>query len=133
MVLSMRWRFSLAYQRKRIFDPWAIGHFLFGALTASGAIAFDLPILMSFWATLAIAICWEFFEMKIGLHENTWNVLLDIALPLAAYWITIWLTLQIPIGTDHHANIFIIILIVYLYANWIAWQARFEGDREFID
>ena len=65
-----------------LLDAWSIPHFLFGMVMALVAIVFQLPILTTFVVLVVIAILWEFFEMRMKLRENLWNVISDVLLPL---------------------------------------------------
>lgn len=116
----------------KLLDGWAIPHFLFGTVTATGAHAFGYPGLTVFWLTLGLAILWEIFEMWVKLREHLANSLMDIVLPLVAYWCTYVIVERVNIDPRHAVALFVIALLVYFFANFIAWQARLNRDHEFM-
>lgn len=117
---------------KKVIDPWSVPHFLFGMVAALGALVFSWPLLEMFFVTLAIAILWEFAEMRMRLREAEWNVMSDVLLPLVAYGLTVGLVDQAGIDARHRESLLIVSLILYLFTNAYAWLARLERDREFM-
>lgn len=117
---------------KKIFDPWSVPHFLFGMVTALGALVFGWPVFMMFLVTLAVAIVWEFVEMRLKIRETNGNVLSDVLLPLIAYALTVNLVDQAAIDDGHRTSLLVVSIILYVFTNAMAWQARFDRDREFM-
>ena len=117
---------------KKCLDWWSIPHFLFGVVTALGALVFAWPLSIVFMATFAIAFMWEKFERSIRIHEAENNSRMDIFLPLLAFGITIFLMDRMPTRTsEDEQTFFLTAVFLYLFLNFIAWRAKMENDREF--
>lgn len=115
-----------------VLDAWSIPHFLFGTVIALVAVVFALPQLATFLVLIVVAILWEFFEMRMKLRESIWNVLSDIALPLIAFPMTLWLVEQTGIKHEEQVAFFIVAVLIYFYSNVMAWQARFNNDPDYM-
>ncbi|MGK2848729.1 MAG: hypothetical protein ACSLEX_01525 [Minisyncoccota bacterium] len=115
----------------KLLDPWSMPHFLFGMVMALFAIVFSLSPLFIFTVMLSLAIFWEFFELSVRLPEAPGNGLVDIALSLIAFGITIALVDRSDPNPQHHVALFVVALLVYLTVNFFAWRARFEQDEDF--
>lgn len=116
---------------KKLIDPWSVPHFLFGAVTALGAIVFDLPIPASFAATFVLAVLWEQLEKYFRLSEAPGNAWMDVLLPLIAFTMTFSLVSGSDIGEEQARAFFAVSLLLYIFVNFFAWRARIERDREF--
>lgn len=116
----------------KLFDPWSMPHFLFGALAALASLVFALPLDKAFLATMLGAFLWEYFERKAGIRETSWNIIGDIIMPLAAFGFTAYF---VPRGVDnykHYLALFIVALLLFAYFNYTAWQARSYRARSFL-
>jgi hypothetical protein len=117
----------------RLFDIWSVPHFLFGVVAAMIAAVFSFPFFETLLIVLALAVAWEFIETAFGISEYGWNMLTDIVLPLAAFIVTTLLVDRADIDRDHRVALLVISVMVYVFTNVIAWQARLNGDREFFN
>lgn len=117
---------------KKLLDFWSIPHFLSGAVAALLAVVFALPIVPMFFATLVSAIIWEFLEMRFHLREASWNVVSDIALPLIAFPLTVFFVISAVPDHEHQVGLFLLVLILYVYTNVVAWNARLDDDPDFM-
>lgn len=113
-------------------DWWSVPHFLLGMVIVLGALVFSLPILPSFFVTLAVAIFWEWLETRYRLSEAPGNTLIDILLPLIAFVITLFLVDQIDASPEHYRALFVIVSLLYASISFFAWRARFNNDGEFL-
>jgi hypothetical protein len=117
---------------KTLIDFWSIPHFLSGAVAALFAIVFALPVPLVFFLTFAFAVFWEFLEMGFRLREASWNVASDIVLPLISFPMTILLIGAADPDEEHLAGLFLVVLVLYVYTNVVAWHARLNGDPDFM-
>ncbi len=112
-------------------DFWSIPHFLFGSVTALFAEAYEHPFVLWFSITFVLAILWERFERFVGIRETKENARLDIILPLLAFLGTMSIVHHPSFGVEHAKAALLVSLLIYLFTNFLAWQARFDGDKEF--
>lgn len=119
------------FGRGKIFDVWSIPHFFFGVVAASFAIVFGFDFLPTFGAILLAAITWELFEAWVGIHETLTNRVTDCALPLFGLTLTYRLFENVPIAHGHQDAVLAAAIFVFLLVNYISWEARFNGEREF--
>jgi hypothetical protein len=117
---------------KKLFDFWSIPHFLFGVLMAMVAAVFFLPPVAVFCAVFVVAVSWELLEMKFKLRESRWNVASDVMLPLLAFPITFFFVERPTLSQEHRVAMMVVVILIYVYANAIAWQARFDQDQDFM-
>ena len=117
---------------RTLIDFWSVPHFLSGVVAALFAILFSIPLQPVFFAVLALAILWEFLEMRFQLREASWNVASDIVLPLIAFPLTAAFVLRAVPDEEHRAGLFLLALVLYIYTNVIAWQARLDHDSDFL-
>lgn len=116
---------------KKLIDPWSVPHFLFGMVMALGALAFGQHLLVSFAATLAVALLWELAERRFRLSEAPGNAWMDVLLPLIAFVMTILLIDTAVIDRERRIALFAVSILLYMTMNFFAWRARIERDREF--
>lgn len=112
-------------------DFWSIPHFLFGSVTALFAEAYQYSFFLWFFVTFFLALLWERFERSVGIRETKGNALLDILLPLLAFLGTAAIVRHPSFDSEHAQAALLVSLLVYLFTNFLAWQARFDGDKEF--
>lgn len=117
---------------KTLIDFWSIPHFLSGAVAALFAVIFAFPVLPMFFVTFAFAVLWELLEMRFQLREASWNVASDIALPLIAFPMTILLIGSAVPDHERRVGLFLVVLVLYVYTNVVAWHARLDGDPDFM-
>lgn len=117
---------------KTLLDFWSIPHFLSGAVAALFAVVFTLPVPIMFLITFAFAVFWELLEMRFRLREASWNVASDIALPLISFPMTILLIGAADPDAEHLSGLFLVVLVLYVYTNVVAWHARLDGDPDFM-
>jgi len=118
---------------KDLVDFWSIPHFLFGAVTALIAIVFSIAAGTAFLSTLVLAILWELFEFRQGIVESPRNRMSDVLFPLVAFPTTYLFARNIAIGQDRRVSLLVIMTILFLYTNFMAWKARLSRDRDFMD
>ncbi len=118
--------------KKHAIDYWSIPHFLFGAVTALASVVFSVPGRFGLLATFFAAIAWEFFEKKAKLGEDIRNVLADIALPLICFPVVYYYATEIVSDAERNRALFVVVTILHLFINFIAWRARSERDRDFM-
>lgn len=118
---------------KRIIDFWSVPHFLAGVVTALAASAFSWNPVLIFFVTLFLAILWEFFEKSVKVGEHLKNVLSDIILPLLAFPVVYLFSEQYVETAEQRLALFVAVLGVYVYVNYIAWRARAERDQDFMN
>jgi hypothetical protein len=118
---------------KELIDFWSIPHFLFGAVTALGAIVFLIPAWSVFFATFIFAVAWEFFERWQGIVESIRNRISDVCMPLVAFPATFLFARYVTVEHERQVSLFVVITILFLYTNFMAWKARFARDRDFTD
>lgn len=124
----MTWFRSL----RRLLDAWSVPHFLFGMVTALGAIALGWSLLLTFFTTLLVAVLWEKLERRWGIQEKSGNPGMDILLPLLSFGMTLLLVDQAPLHTEEHFALFISVLLLFVFTNAAAWRARIEKDTAFL-
>lgn len=117
---------------KTLIDFWSIPHFLSGAVAALFAVIFALPVLPMFFVTFAFAVLWELLEMRFQLREASWNVASDIALPLISFPITVLVVGSTVPDHERRVGLFLVVLVLYVYTNVVAWHARLDGDPDFM-
>lgn len=117
---------------KTLIDFWSIPHFLSGAVAALFAVVFAFPVPLMFFVTFAFAVLWELLEMRFRLREASWNVASDIALPLISFPMTVLLIGAAVPDHEHRVGLFLIVLVLYVYTNVVAWHARLDGDPDFM-
>lgn len=118
--------------KMRFLDPWSMPHFLFGTLAALASLLFALPLVPAFFATCLGALLWEYFERKAGIRETRWNIASDILMPLAAFVLTIFVTPRGVDSAEHYLALFMVALLLFVYLNYTAWQARSYRARSFL-
>ncbi len=117
----------------RLLDPWSVPHFMFGVVVALAGLAFHLSLSLLFFAMLAGAILWEGFEKLIKIKEPKGNAVADVILPLMSFWLTVFIARPISIEPDQAMALFVVAFILFAAINVAAWQARFDGDRDFLN
>ncbi len=118
---------------KRIIDFWSVPHFLSGVVTGLSASAFSWQPLAVFFATLGLAILWEFFEKSVKVGEDMKNVASDILMPLVAFPATYLFAEHAVETAERRLALLVAVLGVYVYVNYIAWRARAERDQDFMN
>jgi len=118
---------------KDLVDFWSIPHFLFGAVTALVAIVFSITAGTAFLSTLALALLWELFEYRQGIVESVRNRISDVLFPLVAFPATYLFARNVAIEQDRRVSLLVIMIILFLYTNFMAWKARLSRDRDFMN
>ena len=116
---------------QRWFDWWSIPHFLFGVVMALLASVLLLPLPFVFVVTLGIAILWEWFESFVRLREASGNSVVDVLLPLVSFIATSSILGSARLPYEQRLSLFIIITLLYLFLNFLAWRARMGRDHDF--
>lgn len=120
------------FDPNKLFDWWSVPHFMFGIVTALAAISFSWPTFLTFVGTLILALLWELLEKYVRLSEAPGNGWVDVVLPLLAFVITYMLIDQAALNHERHLGLLTITVLLYGFINLIAWQARFDKDRDFL-
>ena len=121
------------WRLRKFIDYWSMPHFLLGTLIAMIVRVFGHPVLPLFFITLAIAILWEFVEMRLRIREARINVASDIFMPLLAYTVTLWLTGgTLSMQHEQLVALLIVTIVFYILISYAAWQARFDRDPDFL-
>jgi len=68
-------------------DLWSIVHLLSGALLASVCYFLGFSFFWSAVITFALVVFWEWFEVIIKINESRKNVLMDIIIGMAGFYI----------------------------------------------
>ena len=114
-------------------DYWSIPHVLFGAVTALLTVVIAVPAVFGFIATLILAIIWEFFEVQERIKENIRNKTADVLFPLVAFPATYLFVQYVVIEHERRVGLLVTVTIFFLYTNFMAWRARLDHDRDFMN
>lgn len=68
-------------------DLWSVVHILSGALIASACFYFGINFFWSGVITLVLVILWELFEIMLKINEPRKNMLADIIIGMAGFYI----------------------------------------------
>jgi Na+/glutamate symporter len=129
----MRSRTSFLRFPNQFIDYWSVPHFLLGMLIAMIVRVLEYPAVPLFFVTLIVAIIWEVFEMQVRIRESRINVISDIALPLVAYGLTLWITDSREMGHEQQVALLSVTIITYVLVSYAAWRARFDHDPDFLN
>jgi hypothetical protein len=124
--------YSKYYGRGKIFDVWSVPHFFFGVMAASFLGVFPVPFWSLFLTIILLAFAWECFELWVGIHETFLNRVTDALLPLFGFFLLSSVFQNIPFSDGHRSGIFLVSILVFLLLNYISWEARFNGEHEFL-
>jgi CDP-diglyceride synthetase len=116
-----------------LIDFWSIPHFLFGAVTALFASVFGIPMGIAFVLTIVLAVCWEWFESSNKVVESIRNRVTDVIYPLIAFPATFLYAQNVAVEQERRVALLAIVSILFFYINYMAWKARFENDRDFMN
>ncbi len=114
-------------------DIWSMPHLFFGVVAAIFAIVVGMDFLPTFALILLIAIFWEWFERRyLGVRENRLNQSADCALPLIAFSLAYPLFETVPFAHGSRPAILVAAVLLFFLLNYISWEARLNGEREFL-
>ena len=114
-------------------DIWSLLPLFCGAVAAIVAYAGGMDFLPTFALILLIAIFWEWFERRyLGVRENRLNQSADCALPLIAFSLAYPLFETVPFAHGSRPAILVAAVLVFFLLNYISWEARLNGEREFL-
>jgi len=123
---------SQLYGRGKIFDVWSVPHFFFGVMAASFFGVFPVHFWYLFFGIILTAFAWECFELWVGIRETFLNRVTDGLLPLLGFFLLYHIFQNIPLAYGHRSGIFVVSIFTFLLLNYISWEARFNGEREFL-
>ncbi|MBP6888975.1 MAG: hypothetical protein KBC83_00755 [Candidatus Moranbacteria bacterium] len=123
---------SRFYGRGKIFDVWSVPHFFFGVMAASFLGVFPVHFWYLFFGIILVAFAWECFELWVGIHETLLNRVMDGLLPLLGFFLLYHIFQNIPLVHGHRSGIFVVSIFTFLLLNYISWEARFNGEHEFL-
>ena len=124
--------YSEWYGRGRLFDVWSIPHFFFGVVAASFFGVFPVHFWYFFGGIVLLAFAWECFEIWVGIRETFLNRVTDSLLPLLGFFLLYDVFQSMPLLEEHRSGIFVVSIFVFLLLNYISWEARFNGEKEFL-
>lgn len=114
-------------------DIWSMPHLFFGVVAAIFAIVFSFGFLPIFAIILLIALFWEWFERRyLGVRENFLNRSTDCALPLVAFSLAYPLFETVSFAHGSRPAILVAAVLLFFLLNYISWEARLNGEREFL-
>lgn len=116
----------------QLIDIWSVPHFLFGVVMALGAVTLGWPLVVTFMATLLLAVLWERVERHVGIYEARWNPWMDVGLPLLAFGVTLLLIDRSPLQAEEQMALFVTALLLFVFTNAAAWRARIQKDDAFL-
>lgn len=126
-------KYSWFHRLRHLLDPWSVPHFLFGMVTGLAAVTFIWPLLITLIATIIAALFWEYVERQVKIHEARGNPWADIVLSILAFGMTLLLVDQTPLHDEQHFSLFVSVLLLFLFTNLVAWRARLQKEREFLN
>lgn len=124
--------YSQFYGRGKIFDVWSVPHFFFGVMAAGFLGVFPVHFWYFFGSIILMAFVWECFELWVGIRETFLNRLTDGLLPLIGFFLLYHIFQNMSLSEEHHSGIFVVSIFVFLLLNYISWEARFNGEKEFL-
>lgn len=124
--------YSEWYGRGRLFDVWSIPHFFFGVVAASFFGVFPVHFWYFFGGIVLLAFSWECFEIWVGIRETFLNRVTDSLLPLLGFFLLYDVFQSMPLLEEHRSGIFVVSIFVFLLLNYVSWEARFNGEKEFL-
>jgi hypothetical protein len=114
-------------------DIWSLPHLFFGVVAAIFSIVFGLGFLPPFLGVLGAALFWEWFEKRyLGVKESLLNRTMDCVLPLLAFVLAYQLFETVPFSHGDRPAILVAALLVFFLVNYVSWEARSNGEREFL-
>lgn len=127
-----RYKFKF-FGRGHAVDIWSMPHLFFGVVAAIFAIVFQFGFLPTFVGILVVAIFWEWFERRyLGVIEIPINRFMDCALPLIAFTMSYQLFEAVPFAHGDRPAILVVAVLIFFLINYISWEARLNGDGEFL-
>jgi hypothetical protein len=121
------------WEKKKFFDLWSIPHLIFGSLFAFTPFLFDVSINLSFFIMITLALLWEVYEKIIDIRETVWNILIDILLPIIAFFVTHKVLLFYNVDVERAKIFFSGLLFIYLFTNVSGWLAFRRRKRDFMN
>lgn len=115
-----------------MFDVWSVPHFFFGVVAAIWAVVFGMGFLETWGAILCLALFWEWFETNLGVRETWRNRFGDCLLPLLAFSGTYPLFEMVPFAHGDRSAVLVAAILIFFLMNYISWEARLNGEREFL-
>ena len=67
---------------------WSIPHFLFGVIFSFLPEILTVSVRDVFLVMLVLALLWEVYEKFIEIKETVWNSIIDILMPVLAFFLT---------------------------------------------
>lgn len=120
------------FGRGRMLDVWSVPHFFFGVVAAVFSLVFGFSFLVILFSILPLAIAWEWIEVRIGIYERLSNRIMDCILPLIGFILAHHLLDYLPVSLEQHPAMLATTLCIFFGINYISWEARFNGEREFL-
>lgn len=130
MVAQRKKEFTF-FGRRKIFDIWSVSHLFFGVVMACFAAMFDFSFLLALGIVFTLAVVWEYFESKVGISETVANRITDVLLPLLGFGLTYQVLESLLLADGHLSAVLAVSIFVFLLMNYVSWEARFNGEREF--
>lgn len=122
------------FGRGRAVDIWSMPHLFFGVVASIFAIVFHIGFWTTFLGILALALFWEWFERKyLGVIEIPINRAMDCVLPLVAFVLSYQLFEAVPFAHGDRPAILVVAVLIFFLINYISWEARLNGDGEFLN
>jgi len=118
------------FWNSKYIDFWSIPHFLFGAMLASLARAFDVSVWGVALAMFIVAVLWEVFEVVEHIPESRTNGVIDVVLAIVGFVIVAWL---LPLFSHTvELILFAVLFVLWLDSNvggfimggWRSWVRK---------
>lgn len=97
-------------------DTWSIVHFASGFLLSGAFFAFGYDFTVALIASLLLLLLWEVFEWVIKIIEPSINVLVDIMIGLAGFFVGSYLYYQT--GIPFEVSFYTILIGTIILAAW---------------
>ena len=111
---------------------WSIPHFLYGVLCAFIPYFDGVTALDAFLIMIVSALLWEVYEKLKDIRETVWNNIMDMLLPILAFFITLKVLELYPLEREEQIVIFTAVLIVWAYCNISGWRAYRRRVKAFM-
>jgi len=116
--------FSFTWGKSGVFDLWTIVHTSWGAIFGATFSMFGWSFNTAFIITIILLIIWEVFEYAINILELMPNVIADVIVGIAGFWI---LFTYLP--SEGNMRFLILAILVTLalvlgYTGWRNWSNR---------
>ncbi len=121
------------FGKGKAIDIWSFPHLFFGVVAAIFSIVFSLGFLATFLGVCGAALFWEWFEFRyLGVRESLANRCMDCALPLVAFSLAYPLFETVPFAHGSRPAILVAAVLLFFLLNYISWEARLNGEQEFL-